>query len=64
MFTCLTCLTAPLESRHGGGESGKIPVVKNPVIRLRGAMAIIRNRRNEDARRARDGTCPDAPTES
>ena len=29
-------------------------VVKNPVIRLRGAMAIIRNLRDEDARRAKD----------
>ena len=35
-------------------------VVKNPVIRLRGAMAIIRNLRDEDARRGKD---EDAPTE-
>ena len=38
-------------------------VVKNPVIRLRGAMMMIRNRRNEDARRAKAGAGPDAPTE-
>ena len=34
-------------------------VVKNPVIRLHGAMAIIRNLRNEAARRARDEDAPD-----
>ena len=39
-------------------------VVKNPVIRLRGAMAIIRNLRDEDAQRAKTGAGQDAPTES
>ena len=38
-------------------------VVKNPVIRLHGAMASIRNRRNEEAWRARNGADRDAPTE-
>ena len=66
----ITFWSAPLDSLHKARHPGvtfasdlRSVVVKNPVIRLRGAMMMIRNRRNEDARRARDGTCPDAPTE-
>ena len=38
-------------------------VVKNPVIRLRGAMMMIRNRRNEAERKARRTNDEDASTE-
>ena len=65
----ITSWSAPLDrldkARHPDvtfASDLRSTVVKNPVIRLRGAMAIIRNRRNKEARRAKAGVGPDAPT--